>query len=211
MNIPAIYRRLLAAALLISLASPLMAAQPPIKVHYFIHDDVPDRLRGADLRARQFDHWVTEMARIEQREIEINYISHAPGITSMDYENTDMRVALDDFRERIVDYRRSQNLTDPNFRNEKFLLFAMTQGNNVGWAEHQQEVGIASPAYIPIAAHELGHMFGALHDDGAQLPMDPDSNATCGTYMTSEINEKSCLRFSDSNRQRVAQYLRNTP
>ena len=75
---------------------------------------------------------------------------------------------------------------------------------NAGLAYFKQKTAIASVAAYGAAAHEIGHLLGATHED-AELKF---NGWVCETYTHPRVPARSnCYRYSDRNRANITDYL----
>jgi Metallo-peptidase family M12B Reprolysin-like len=199
------------------LLSPTALAEPlPIRLNVVIHDDVPEAMRER-LESDYFAPWVKEMQQITDRRIDIRFNRDIPGISDLDYRIDDrMQLAytLGGYNE---DYWANRGSALVNRRIDKTLLVVTdsylpedpTQPERAGEAELRGPAGWASLKTYSAVGHELGHMFGATHEN-AQVMF---NGWFCESYTYPERNSvrSNCYRYSDKNREAIAAYLSEAP
>lgn len=198
---------------LVLLGFPFLAtyASPvPIRVTVFIHDDVPKNVRSSTFMRNVYP-WTQEMQRITERDITVTYRERVPGITDIPYMDAQAIDNLAAMQKNLPDYLMTQNQANPDYRTEKFIvLTSRYAGTLQGYATPAAYTGFAFTHVDTTAAHELGHMFGADHDDGGTT----DANGLwCQTFMPSVYDHElpTCNRYSDRNRQMIKRYLNASP
>lgn len=195
------------------LTFPFLAAYAslaPIRVTVFIHDDVPKSVRSSTF-LRNVQPWIEEMQRITPRDIFITYRERIPGITDIRYLEAEAVDNLAVMQENLPDYLMTQNRANPDYRTEKFILLTSRYAGTLqGYSVPDFFTGFAFTEVDTTAAHELGHMFGADHDDTGLIN---ENGIWCQTFMPT-INDEdlpTCSRYSERNRDLIKRYLDSSP
>lgn len=204
-------------ALAIMLSSPFSLAEPlPIRLNVVIHDDVPPTMR-ARLEQDYFAPWIKEMRNITNRHIDIRFNHDVPGISDMDYRVPDRRRVAWTLGGHNEDYWANRGSAEANRRIDKTLLLVAdsylpedpNQPERVGEAALKGPAGWASVKTFSAVGHELGHMFGATHENAEVM----FNGWFCESYTYPERNgmRSNCYRYSDKNREAMAAYLSEAP
>lgn len=185
-------------------------AKKPIMLIVFIHDD----LDGYDEGKLYDDHfaWLkTELEDISGRSVLIIFISKstAPEMTSYHYKNESVYNSGQGWKTMVKALTSKVEETrpyDPDLN--KFLLLTRHPINSsiAGAAIEKGQSGIASIFYYMAPAHEVGHMFGATHDD-ADVIYDGWWHDTIMKADWATTFRGNAYRFSDRNRENVRHYL----
>nr|WP_157714465.1 hypothetical protein [Pseudomonas sp. PB120] len=176
----------------------------------FIHDD----LDGYDKDKLYNDHfaWLkTELEEISGRGVLIifNSKSTLPEMTNYQYKNESFydsghgwKAMVKAFTSKVEEIRPY----DPDLN--KFLLLTRNPINSsvAGAAIHKGQSGIASIFYYMAPAHEIGHMFGATHED-ADVIYDGWWHDTIMKADWATTLRGNSYRFSDKNRENIRNYL----
>lgn len=205
----------------------------PINLYIVIHEDLQHENR--ELLFNDHFSWLkTELEDISGREININFFS-THEMRKVSYKHEDLNTAGSIWAEEVEDLREKYGFAkDVN----KFLLLTkddIKEGiSGIGVLDY----AIAKAAHR-IPAHEIGHMFGATHQDaekhfnthgavissiyGEEAVLDeirkkPELRPLLG-YQPSIMNEGDGiqqpqglpLRFSKKNRENIRKYLSTIP
>lgn len=182
----------------------------PLALLVFIHQDLADYSKD-DLYENCFSWLSEEMESISGRKMLIRLISpeEAPGLTNHPYKNSDASTSLSAWKIAVDNYRRNRPRKDLNPRFNKFLLLTRSAINSqvLGIADLSGYAGIASIEKRRTAAHEVGHMFNAVHQDSEVL-----YNGWWSETVMKPTDDFSELRhdadrFSDKNRENIRAYL----
>ncbi|MFM9381148.1 hypothetical protein [Pseudomonas sp. UV AK001] len=182
----------------------------PLSLIVFIHKDLEDYSKD-ELYDRHFSWFAEEMENISGRKMLIVLVrpSDAEEFSNHPYQNVDASISLKTWKLKIDNYRNSRTpeRRDPRFN--KFLLLTRHPINVkvLGIARRPGYVGIAATKEASTPAHEVGHMFNAVHEDGEVL-----YNGWWSETVMRETDEFSGLRhdanrFSDKNRENIRAYL----
>ena len=177
----------------------------PIALQVFIHEDLSDYTKE-DLYKRHFSWLAADIESITGRKMLIRLIepSEARDLSSHPYQNLNERASLSAWKTKIDKYRN----TNLDLRLIKFLLLTRNSINSRtrGIAELPGYVGIASTEKVSTAAHEVGHMFGATHEDAEILYNGWWSETVMSSDEFSPLRSNAD-RFSDKNRENIRKYL----
>ncbi|WP_040260357.1 reprolysin-like metallopeptidase [Pseudomonas massiliensis] len=201
---------------LLLLSPPALAEPLPIRLNVVIHDDVPEAMHER-LESDYFAPWVREMQRITDRRIDIRFNRDTPGISDLDYRIDDRRRLVYILGGYNEDYWANRGSAEVNRRIDKTLLLVAdsylpddpSQPERVGEAELKGPAGWASVKTFSAVGHELGHMFGATHENAEVL----FNGWFCESYTyPARLSLRSnCYRYSDKNREAIAAYLSEAP
>ncbi|MBH3426770.1 hypothetical protein [Pseudomonas alkylphenolica] len=196
-------------ALLFTLHLPSATAARSLVVWVYTHDDLAD-ISDAQLNKDYFQHWIDEMRLITNHPIEVIFERNVPGITDINYSSMSAASLLAMFSNESSD-RDHQRERSPSYLNKSILLtkepYEQSEpGLLVGLAYVKQTTAIASLETFVAPAHELGHLFSATHDD-AEVNF---NGWFCETYTfeTRLSLRSNCYRYSDQNRQNIADYIK---
>ncbi|RWU26842.1 hypothetical protein DM813_03145 [Pseudomonas alkylphenolica] len=195
-------------ALLFTLYLPSATAARSLVVWVYAHDDLAD-ISDAQLNKDYFQHWIDEMRLITNHPIEVIFERNVPGITDITYSSMSAASLLAMFSNQSsdIDHQRERS---PSYLNKSILLTKepydkSESGLLAGLAYVKQTTAIASLATFVAPAHELGHLFSATHND-AEVNF---NGWFCETYTfeTRLSLRSNCYRYSDKNRQNIADYI----
>ncbi len=173
----------------------------------FVHED----LAGYNEDKLYLDHfdWVADtIARISGRTMDVTFVppSDAHSICSLDYKTDDLAKLLNTLQGKVSEYVESGKLDDYN-NIHKLLLLTQYDINDetLGVAHAPGIVGIASITYKVTAAHEIGHMFNASHEDAKNNVSTYYGPAK--STMSDNASGTVAFRFSDKNKENIRNYL----
>lgn len=178
----------------------------PLSVWVFPHDELAD-ISDEQLRQDYFANWLAEMREIMDIPIEIHFQRQTPGLTDLAYREMDGSSALSAWADATGAWRRQQNNPGGMIR---YLLLTRSpldeEGTTLGLAHQTGNAAIASIHSYATAGHELGHTLSATHEASEVL----FNGWFCETYMfpTRLSIRSNCYRYSDTNRENIATYLR---
>ncbi|WP_442110935.1 hypothetical protein [Pseudomonas sp. NUPR-001] len=190
-------------ALLCAVHLPSAMAAKSLVVEVFAHDELAD-ISNESLEKDYFSHWIKEMREISAHPVEIVFRRGIAGVTDIDYRNKPPQQTLETFG----DNASQQAKTDG-----KLILITkdIFDSNTAGLASvffGSGTYAMASMSAYGNAAHELGHLLSAVHED-SEIRF---NGWACETYMQPGRNQlrSNCYRYSDANRERIAQNLQRT-
>jgi len=205
----------------------------PINLHIVIHED----LKGVDRNQLFNEHfsWLkTELEEISGRDIHFSFLSPHE-MRHMNYKHEDFGKAGQAWAQEVEDLRDKLGF-DPDIN--KFLLLTKDDLAKGVAGTGVSDYAIAK-AHSVAPAHEVGHMFGATHEDaenyfnkegktisslyGESVALEvirkiPQFRRIWG-YQPSIMNggdgiqqpQGQAYRFSDKNRENIRNYLKNIP
>ncbi|MCO8165645.1 hypothetical protein NJC38_26265 [Pseudomonas sp. 21LCFQ010] len=180
----------------------------PIFLTLFFHDQLTDQ-EIAGVKSDNLDWFLKELTEVTGRRTHVITRRHQPGITDFGYRTGDSTQAIEQWRQRLSAYLHANNLPLDSRRHKYVLVTRHNLTHDVGGiARVQMNEAIASlRAYINIA-HEVGHLFGATHDNAyfrlSALP-------PCRTLMYPNHTAlvANCYEFSEPNREAIRHYLKD--
>lgn len=182
-------------------ASQAFARPQPLQITVFVHQDVSESTDS--LYKNYLEHWERAMTHISGREVIFDYVTEENAITTMNYRHDDERVPLTELTRLFRAYQRDNPKEGQYPLIKGLLLTADTLNRSSGGAATERgPVGISSLASYNFPAHELGHMFGATHDNAKG-----GWSSLCDSYMMPQRNafKAHCYAFSEANEDVVLQ------
>jgi hypothetical protein len=139
-----------------------------ISCHLYVHDDVP--LGENRIVARYIQWWLDEMTPLLPAHVglQMKVFHQMPGITDMDYTaESDRDSLMMSLQDRFDDESERERCPDEEHGYHLLLTGKNPQPGLEGLSWYK--VAIASIGEQRTVGHELGHMFGATHEDGEVL------------------------------------------
>jgi len=182
-----------------------------------IHSDLQGYQKNK-LYADYFAWLKTELKLISGREVLILMYHHdeAPNMAGYNYRNENNAAALQGWRDLLHDLYSKILYRDRDEANiTKFLLPTRNNineqlGGVLGWtggfAMIEGHCAIASIGSYRTPAHEIGHMFGATHED-SEVVYDGWWHDTIMLVDEFSLARGNVYRFSDKNRKNIREYL----
>ncbi|WP_263263678.1 hypothetical protein [Pseudomonas sp. RIT-PI-S] len=199
-----------------ALGSSTALAALPIRLQVVLHNDIPSPLRG-DLEEQYLRPWIREMESTFGRAVQLHIRHNVPGLSDLDYNTPDRRYLVTTLTKRNEAFWAAKGDGKWNYRVDKTLLLVHqsvipddpSQNEVVGEARHQGTAAWASLKTYSAPGHELGHMFGATHENAEVL----FNGWFCETYTypTRQNVRSNCYRYSDRNREAINAYLSEVP
>lgn len=186
----------------------LPTAPKPINLKVYIHDDLKNSARLAIVRHAFFSWLETELEEVSGRKVSITFIQPdgTCALTGFNYKGDYVQV-LAAWKERVVEHL---NKTASSY--SPLDLFLLLTRDNIsetigGMAHLYSSFAVAATTYHRAAAHEVGHMLGAVHEDG--------DNVFNGWWNETLMKDRdvfsflrgNAYRFSDKNRNNIRTYL----
>lgn len=182
----------------------------PLFLTLFIHDQISPADR-AGLGPDYLEWFSKELSHITGRRVSFKIITDKPGYTDFGYRLGNHGKAIDEWRERTIDYITDNNLPLRSKRHKYILVTKNNITSDVlGVAAVNAGAAIASLKSYSTIGHEIGHLFAASHENSeTNFP----SGIPCRTLMYPSQTEffPSCYAFSEKNRNAIRQYLNDTP
>jgi hypothetical protein len=176
-------------------------------INVFVHEDLKDQLEDK----LYLDHffWIeSRLGDISDRSVDVIFIapSDAPLISTFSYKNEKEDDALDALDLLVSTFKRDMRKTkgiiyDDNIH--KFLLLTRDNINDncLGIAYLPGQLAIASTTRPATAAHEIGHMFNAIHEDA------DDTYEGLPNKSIMSPSSRLSHRFSKKNQENIRAYL----
>lgn len=180
----------------------------PLFLTLFFHDQLsPQEIAGVG--PDNLEWFLKELTEVTGRRVHVITKRNQPGVTDFGYRLGDGSVALERWRDQLEPYLEANNLPIDSRRHKYVLVTRHNLTHDVGGIArvHKSEAIASLNAYINIA-HEVGHLFGAAHENAyfrlAALP-------PCQTlmYPSHTALVASCYQFSNENRQAIRHYLKS--
>lgn len=199
--------RYIATSILVGLslaASQAFAGLQPLQIRIFVHQDVTESVEYIDYN--YMSHWAKAMKNISGRDVTFEYITEANAITTMNYKNDNLEVPVEGLKTHYLQYDFAHPVEGDEFLQKGLLLTRYSINDDVGGVAYDYgKVGIASLVSYSFPAHELGHLFGATHENSKA--------GWCDTYMVPRRNsfKAQCYGFSEANERVIGERLDNRP
>lgn len=183
----------------------------PIRIHVYVHNDLAGKYDNASLLNDYFSWAQTELKDITHREVHINIVppDRAKILKKYHYKNTSETDSIAGWKTLATDYLKT------NFHKlsplEIHLLLTHEDINTSvsGIAENiGGQFAIASTTRYRVAAHEIGHLLGATHKNGAVIYNGWWHNTLMKTPDFFFTLRGQAYRFSDENREAISHYLK---
>ncbi|QAY83446.1 reprolysin-like metallopeptidase [Pseudomonas arsenicoxydans] len=182
----------------------------PILLLVFIHDDLNDYDKGK-LYDNYFSWLETELEEISGRAVTVifNSQSTTPKMTNYNYKNENAAEALRGWENKVKELTSKAENTFPfNPNLDKFLLLTRSKINSsvAGIASNRGQSAMATIDSYLTPAHEIGHMFGATHED-SDIVYDGWWHDTIMKYDANSPVRGNYYHFSEKNRGNISNYL----
>lgn len=188
-------------------AGQAFAGPRQLHIDVFIHQDVAEPANS--VHENYFSHWEKEIREISGRDVTFEYFTEPSDITLMDYQSDDLDSVLQEIRRLHATHRDEYSKAGYGALRKGILITAHPINSSTwGLASDKGHAGIASLKTYSSAAHELGHMLGATHDNAKG-----GWTSFCDSYMVAGRNpiKAQCYAYSEANREMIADHLRRQP
>jgi hypothetical protein len=199
--------RYIASSMLVALslaASQAFAGLQPLQVRIFVHQDVTESVDSIEYN--YLSHWAKAIKDISGREVKFEYITEANAITTMDYRTENLQALMEELKTHYLQYDFTHRLEGDEFLQKGLLLTRHALNDSIGGVAYDfAKVGVASLVSYSFPAHELGHIFGATHENARA--------GWCDTYMVPRRNsfKAQCYGYSEANERVIGERLDNRP
>ena len=178
----------------------------PITLTVFIHEDLKDYNQDL-LFSHHFDWLKHTITKISGRAIYVNFVqpSDAPSMSNLDYKTDDLEKLLTTMAAELEQHISAKNTSLENSI-RKFLLLTRDDINKnvLGVAFESGSLAVASITNSATAAHEVGHMLSANHQDSDKSTTTYYGTVNSIMYATTG---STGFRFSDKNKDNIRNYL----
>ncbi|MCU1735623.1 MULTISPECIES: hypothetical protein [unclassified Pseudomonas] len=199
-------------AITLTLNAPLASAEatPTLTIWVFPHDELSE-LSDEQLQKDYFEAWMDEIRLIARLPVALRFTRRIPGLTDITYQGLDASATLSEWADAASVWRRQQPSPE-DVTDNKYLLLTRNElerhGNDsiFGMAYQTGHSAIASLGTYATVGHELGHTLSATHEQSYVS----FNGWFCETYMfPNRFGLRSnCYRYSDENRENIANYLK---
>ena len=183
-----------------------------VKIHMFIHDDIHGYLTQEQVHAGYVAWWLRDANRMTLPFVSIDVIYHSPieGVTNMPYTHS---TALFDWTRTVKRWADEEDETHSETHLKKFMLITLLQPQpgvaGIAWQGGNFAMASIAGRYR-IVAHELGHLFGALHE-GAAIQYKSGWWCESNMYPNASALRSNCYTYSDDNQRRMRAYIVESP
>jgi hypothetical protein len=190
-----------------------------VNVHFLLHENLRERFTADDIHHDYVAWWLKDMTKtiLPFMRIVVHYhMSDMPeaegspshmmpgGIMRLDLRNANALQVVADAAE--VMFARVDGTADAHLNKLVMLVGGELKGNIDGMAYQRGAAAIASvDGSYRVVAHELGHLFGAEHDDGAVLYR---GGWWCESNMYPVVFQlrSKCYAYTRENQRRIRNY-----
>lgn len=190
----------------------------PINIYAYIHDSVKQSTVNT-LKKEYFDNFTPELTALSGRSVNVQFTRQVPGITDFDYlsmADGNLGDILNAWYRVIFQHTTEQNLLLTTTDRYALIIEGYLIGSTGGGAfspEFGGNVLIASTLTTDVVAHEIGHTFGATHENAEYEPDPNNPGEECSTFLATGNSENACSlkRYSAANSKIMVEYLSQQP
>ncbi|MEB0079718.1 hypothetical protein QN386_21660 [Pseudomonas sp. CCI3.2] len=184
-----------------------MSAKQPIRLFVFYHDDV-DADTQRIVPRNYLKDCIVEIKKITGRECIIEYKRSIEGVTDFNYKGHE-RTVLEDWIRRVGGYVVQNNLSWK--KTYRYLLVTSDKLNDtiLGVTYEGHNCLISSLVAYQNIGHELGHSFGATHEDAELQYNSFGLLSETFVYPHRDRKRGNAYRYSLKNRENIANFLRS--
>lgn len=185
----------------------------PINIHVYLHNDLTGKYSNASLLENYFSWVQAELKDITQREIHVNIISteKTQKLRNYNYKHASSAESVYGWKKQATRYLKSNSQSLSPLDLHLLLTNDDVNIRILGVAIHPSEGGqfaVASTTSYRTAAHEIGHLLGATHENGAVIYNGWWHNTLMKSPDFFFLLRGSAYRFSDDNREAIANHLK---
>ncbi|NVZ19042.1 hypothetical protein HX794_05255 [Pseudomonas costantinii] len=189
-------------------ALPAPTAPNPINLNVFIHRDLHGDTRLPSLHDDYFSWLEAELEEISGRKVLTSFHRENGPVSLINFNYTG------DHQDRIFAWKHSilQHLENHSITPTPLDLYLLLTRDNInstvaGIANLRGNFGIAATTSYRVAAHEIGHMLGAVHEDGDNIFNGWWHETLMKGRGTFSFLKGNAYRFSNKNRDNIRTYL----
>ncbi|KAF1004854.1 MAG: hypothetical protein GAK28_03688 [Luteibacter sp.] len=179
-----------------------------VTLNMFVHDDVMGYMTPEHVHAGYVAWWLDDALRTTMpfTKIDVTYHSLIRGVTDIPYMHAK---ALIDWTRTAKRWAEEEDIAYEDTHLNKFMLITLlppeSKVTGIAWQEGNSAMSAISGRYR-IVAHELGHLFGAVHENGA---IQYKSGWWCESnmYPFAWAFRSNCYTYSDDNQRRMRAYI----
>ncbi|MEB0041767.1 hypothetical protein [Pseudomonas sp. MH10] len=185
----------------------MSASKQPIRLLVFYHDDVDPSLQRLVPR-NYLQDCIIEIQKITGRECIIDYRRSIAGVTDFNYKGHEKAV-LDEWIGRVGVYVEQNGLSWK--KTYRYLLVTKDKLNDrvLGVTYEGNNCLISSLVAYQNIGHELGHSFGATHEDAELQYNSFGVLSETFVYPHRDGKRGNAYRYSLKNRENIANFLRS--
>jgi hypothetical protein len=183
----------------------MSVAKQPIRLFVFYHDDV-DVATQRIVPRNYLKECIIEIQKVTGRECIIEYKRSIPGVTDFNYKGHEKTV-LDDWIRHVGGYVEQNGLRWK--KTYRYLLVTKDKLNEtiLGVTYLGNNCLIASLVAYQSIGHELGHSFGATHEDSELIYNSFGVLSETFVYPHRDGNRGNAYQYSVKNRENIANFL----
>lgn len=183
-----------------------------VKLNIFVHDDIKDYMTPAQIHAGYVAWWLSDAigSALPFVRFDVSYHAFVEGITNIPYMHSR---ALQDWTHIARSWAEAEDIDFDDTHLNKFMLVTLLDPQpgvtGIAWQEGNAALSAITGRYR-IVAHELGHLFGATHDN-AKLAFRWAWYCESNMYPAASAFRANCYTYSDENMRRMRAYIVEGP